>query len=70
MATYKQIREYIKNQNGFSVMTGWIADVKEKCGIPMRIAHNRINPLKRVNPCPPNKIIVIKDAFRHFGVIK
>lgn len=70
MATYKQIREFIKDQNDISIVTGWIADIKERCGIPMRIAHNRINPSKRVHPCPPNKVAIIKNAFRHFGMIK
>lgn len=70
MATYKQIIEYIKDQHGFAAVTGWIADAKEQSGLPMKTAPNRIDPLKRVNPCPPNKIKVIKEAFRHFGMIE
>ena len=70
MATYKKIRDYIKDKHGFTTVTGWIADVKEQCGLPMKIAHNRINPLERVHFCPPKKIEVIKEAFRHFDMIE
>jgi hypothetical protein len=69
MATYEQIQNYVKKNYGYTVKTCWIAHVKEICGLRPRIAPNRLNRTKRINPCPVNKINPIKDAFRHFGMI-
>jgi hypothetical protein len=68
MATYNEIQQWIKKKYGFSVETCWIADVKEKCGLPMRTAHNRKGK-ERMKPCPKNKIRYITKAFRHFKMI-
>jgi hypothetical protein len=70
MATYKQIQKYVKNEFGISVKTCYIAHVKEICGLPLRMAHNRFSPQERQYPCPEDKIDKIKKAFRHFGMIK
>jgi hypothetical protein len=69
MATYEQIQTHIKRKYGFYVATCWIAHVKEICGLSPRRAPNRINPRKRDNPCPQSKISLIKQAFKHFGII-
>jgi hypothetical protein len=69
MATYKQIQEWVKQQYGFIPKTCWIADAKNQAGIPMRKAPNR-QGLDRVEPCPPNKIAPIREALRHFGMIR
>jgi hypothetical protein len=69
MATYKQIAEYVKKTFDETIKSCWIAHVKELCGIPVRAAHNRISPDVRQNPCPPEKINLIKEAFRHFDMI-
>lgn len=69
MATYKQIQEWVRKNYGFTVKTCWIAHVKEICGLEPRKAPNRRNKNKRENPCPPDKIEPIKQAFRHFGMI-
>ncbi|MCK4744706.1 hypothetical protein KAS41_01445 [Candidatus Parcubacteria bacterium] len=69
MATYKKITEYIKNNNGFTVKSCWIAHVKELYGLNPRIATNRIKLTKRTNPCPKNKKNLIKNAFSHFEMI-
>ncbi len=69
MATYLEIQFYVKQKYGFTPETCWIAHAKELCGIPVREAPNRIDPNKRVKPCPEDKLPAIKDAFRHFGVI-
>lgn len=68
MASYKDIQDWVKKHYGFKPKTCWIADVKEKCGIPVKSAHNRIGN-KRLNPCPPAKFNPIKDALKYFGMI-
>jgi hypothetical protein len=68
MATYTEIQEWIKKKYGYPVKTCWIADVKAKCGLPMRTAHNRKGKNRMVS-CPKDRIKPIKDAFRHFGMI-
>ena len=62
MATYKEIQAYIKEQNGTIIKTCWIAHVKEINGL---IKQN----LNRKYPCPNNKIQIIEDAFKNFGMI-
>ena len=68
MATYQQIQQWVKKKYGFTVKTCWIADVKEQCGLPMRVSPNRQGK-NRLHTCPKNKIRYIKKAFRHFGMI-
>jgi len=69
MVTYLEIQIYVKQKYGFVPETCWIAHAKKKCGLPVRIAPNRIDPNIRVKPCPEDKFHAIKDAFRHFGMI-
>jgi len=69
MATYKQIQDWIRNTYGFTAQTCHIADVKRKCGLPVRLAHNRIDPNNPVKPCPPEKVEPIRKALRHFNMI-
>ena len=69
MATYKEIQTYVKEKYGFLPKTCWIAHMKEVCGIPVKNAHNRISPINREKPCPPEKMAYIKDAFSHFDMI-
>jgi hypothetical protein len=66
MATYEEIQDWVRNQYGFSVKTCWIAHAKETCGLKPRLAPNRYNPKIRTNPCPPEKLDSIKNAFRFF----
>lgn len=69
MATYKEIQGYVKETYGFLPKTCWIAHMKERCGIPVKNAPNRISPSRREKPCPPEKMPYIKEAFRHFRII-
>jgi len=69
MATYKQIQEYVKDKYGFVVKTCWIADVKEQCGLNPKASPNRISATSRKNPCPPEKVGVIKEALKHYNMI-
>jgi len=67
MATYCEIKTYVKSKYGFKPKTCWIAHVKELCGLPLGDAWNRTG--ERSNPCPPDKIECIKNAFKHFNMI-
>ena len=69
MASYKKIQLYVKQKYGFVPETCWIAHAKEKCGLLLRQAPNRIDPDIRVKPCPEDKFHAIKDAFRHYRMI-
>jgi hypothetical protein len=69
MATYRQIQEWIKEKYGFTVKTCWIAHTKEICGLKPRIASNRYNAAIRLNPCPDDKLPIIREAFEHFDMI-
>ena len=68
MATYKEIQAWVKQNYGFVPETCWIADVKSQSGLPMQKAPNR-KDAERVKPCPPEKVVSIPVALRHFGVI-
>lgn len=68
MATYDQIRDYVKEKYGYKPKDCWIADVKEQAGLPVLRAWNRAGEERQV-PCPPKKVDAILDAFRHFGMI-
>ena len=69
MATYAQIQECVKINEGFSVKTCWIADMKELCGLKPRRSPRRQDK-NRMHPCPEDKRPAIKKAFRHFGMIR
>lgn len=70
MATYKDIQKYVKEKYKKTIKTCWIADMKEKLGLPKRNAPNRISEDTRVYPCPSEYEKYIEDAFKHFGMIK
>ncbi len=69
MATYRQIQLYIKQKYNVTIKTCWIADMKEKNGIKLRIAPNRISLEKKVYPCPNEFEPLIKDAFTYFNMV-
>lgn len=69
--TYKMIQEYIESKYNFKVHTAYIAEVKRDLGLPMYDAPNAVEELKQERKHPtPEKVEAIKDALRHFGVIK
>lgn len=70
MATYDQIKKYLKDIHGFTHKTCWIAHMKEICGIHSgRVSHNRRDPKERKHPCPENRMPNIIYAFKHFKMI-
>lgn len=66
-ATYSEIQEFVKKKHGKTVKTCWIAHAKEICGLNPKRSHKRMG--KRVYPCPDEKLIWIKEAFKHFKMI-
>lgn len=69
MATYKQITDRIRQTDGFVAQTCWIADVKASHGLTRGEAPNRIDPDRKIKPCPPTKRAAIEKALIHFGMI-
>lgn len=68
--TYKRIQEYVQEKYGFKVHTAYIAEVKRMVGLDMHKAPNAVEQRKHeYHPCPSEKVEVIKDALRHFGLI-
>lgn len=69
-ATYKEIGQFVKEKYGVSVHSGYIAEVKRKCGLDMRKNYNV--PKKNVEKkhCTPEKEVYIMEALRHFGMIE
>ena len=43
--------------------------MKEKLGLPKRVASNRIDENSRVKPCPTEYERFIEEAFKYFGMI-
>ena len=69
--TYKMIKEYIEAKYGFKVHTAYIAEVKRDLGLPMYDAPNAVEELKQPRKHPTaEKVEAIKDALKHFGIIK
>lgn len=69
-ATYKEIKEYVKQHTGLTVSTLNIAQIKQKCGI---IERNNYNKPKSDNSKQPNcteeKENAIIETFKHFKMI-
>jgi len=70
-ATYQKIKDYVKEKYGLNVHTKYIAEVKRKHGLPMHEAPNKVDVPKRGYPgCPEEKVKVIEEALRYFGIIE
>ena len=69
-ATYKEIKDYVKEQTGLNVTPLYIAQVKQKCGIIERECYNKPKSESYKQPqCPPEKEKAIRDALKHFQMI-
>jgi hypothetical protein len=62
-ATDQEIQKWISRQHGFVPESAWIAHCKEAFGLTTPDAS------ASENPCPKDKVAVIKQAFRHFGLL-
>ena len=68
--TYKKIQEWIEENYGFKVHTAYVAEVKRELGLPMYVAPNAVEELKRPRSHPTEKMtIAIKAALKHFEII-
>lgn len=70
MATYREIQDDIRINEGRVVKTCWIAHVKELNGLPLRKAPNRHSVNQRVYPCPPEMRELIEASMRKLGVLE
>ena len=69
-ATYKEIKEYIKQHTGLTVSTLNIAQIKQKCGIIERSNYNKPKSDNSKQPnCTEEKEKAIIEAFKHFKMI-
>ena len=68
-ATYEEIKTYVKRAFGFKVSSLYIAQVKQKMGLPMGKNYNVSKKGTRVPLCPPEKEEAILEALRHYKMI-
>lgn len=68
-ASYREIKEWIKEQHDVSVSNLYIAQVKDKLGFEKRENYNKGAGGHRVPNCPAEKEKLILEAFRHFRMI-
>ena len=63
MSTYRDLQFLVKRTHNRVMQSCWIADVKEKNGLPLRSRPSG----RRVKPCPDDWRPVIEDAMRKLG---
>lgn len=69
-ATYEEIKQYVLEQSGLLVSNLYIAQVKHKCGLDMRLNYNMPKSENAKQPkCPADKEAAIMDALKHFKMI-
>ena len=69
-ATYQEIKDYVKEQTGLSVLSLYIAQVKRKCGLDVGPNYNLSKKENaKVPQCPPEKEEAIKEALKYFRMI-
>jgi hypothetical protein len=62
-ATDQEIQKWVARQHGFVPESAWITRCKEEFGLATP------GNAPQENPCPPDKVAAIKQAFRHFGLL-
>src|SRR5690348_1900892 len=62
-ATDQEIQKWILRQHGFVPESGWLLHCKELFGL------TEPGSAPTENPCPPEKVATIKQAFRRFGLL-
>ena len=68
-ASYREIKEWIKEQHDVSVSNLYIAQVKDKLSFEKRENYNKGADGHRVPNCPAEKEKLILEAFKHFRMI-
>ena len=69
IATYSQIKNYVKERYGYTPRSTWIAHAKEIYGLNPKAAATRRSTNERINPCPQDKQDDLRQAFEHFEMI-
>lgn len=62
-ATDQEIQKWILRQHGFVPESAWLLHCKELFGL------TEPGNAPTQNPCPPEKVAAIKQAFRRFGLL-
>jgi len=65
MLGYRREREYGFSKYGLNIQTCHVADVKAALVLTSGAAPNRIDPKRRVKPCPPHLWAAVEEAVRH-----
>ena len=60
-ATDQEIKKWVLRRHGFVPESSWIHHCKELFEVP------GASWLTPENPCPPDKVPILKQAFREFG---
>ncbi len=68
-ATYAQIYSYVLEHYHIKVGGNEIAEAKEKAGLALGQAHNRLDPKQRSTHSPQSSIDAIHAALKHFGMM-
>lgn len=69
-ATYKEIREYVREHSGLNVSNLYISQVKRKLGLEVGANYNKPKSQHAKEPvCPQNKELAIIDALKHFNMV-
>ena len=61
--TDQEIQKWISRQHGFAPESAWLLHCKEQFGLVAP------GTAPKENPCPPEKVAAIKQAFRRFGLL-
>lgn len=68
--TYQKIKQYVLEHAGYKVSSLYVAQVKQKCGLDMRLNYNQSKSENVKQPvCPKEKEEAIMDALKYFNMI-
>ncbi len=62
-ATDQEIQKWVSRQHGFVPESAWLQDCKDQFGLVAP------GTALKDNPCQPEKVAAIKQAFRRFGLL-
>jgi hypothetical protein len=61
--TDQEIQKWISRQHGFVPESAWLLHCKEQFGLVAT------GTAPKENPCPPERVAAIQQAFRRFGLL-